>query len=263
MNTHNIIARKRFGQHFLHDKNLLHKMISLIAPEAHEHFVEIGPGLGALTELLAPHVGILDLIEIDRDLAAILKEQYASDSRVKLHCADILSFELTNISQQPRSLRVVGNLPYNISSPLLFKCFEEKNIIQDMHFLLQKEVVDRITGEIGSADYGRLAVMSQYYCTPTALLDVPPEVFKPQPKVDSAFVRLVPLEQPPLLAHSTAMLSRVVKEAFTYRRKTLSNALKNLVEKRILLDLGINPTLRPQDISVVDFVRISNSLIIE
>lgn len=260
MDVSKIIPRKRFGQNFLMDKNILRKMAACIAPQQGQHLVEIGPGLGALTEQILPATENLDVIEIDRDLVAVLEERYANDARIHIHSADALEFDLHKLTQQPHSLRVIGNLPYNISSPLLFKCFENKALIQDMHFLLQKEVVDRITAPLGGADYGRLSVMAQYYCICTDLFSVPPEAFKPRPQVYSSFLRLVPREEPILAAHNTETLSKVVKEAFTYRRKTLSNSLKKLVAKELLIKLDIDPSLRPQDLSVQDFVRISNEV---
>jgi 16S rRNA (adenine1518-N6/adenine1519-N6)-dimethyltransferase len=253
-------ARKRFGQHFLVDQNILRKIISAISPKQNEHFLEIGPGTAALTEHLLPHVGQLDLVEIDRDLAALLEQQYQQDPRVHIYCADALFFDLSRIASKQHPIRVAGNLPYNISTPLIFKLLEQRELVKDMHFLLQKEVVDRLTAKLHSADYSRLSVMAQYYCDCTALFRVSAQSFNPPPQVESAVVRLVPFVTQPFLAENERIFAKIVKEAFTYRRKTLANALKSMVKKEVLQQAGIDPSLRPQDLTVEEYVRISNQL---
>jgi 16S rRNA (adenine1518-N6/adenine1519-N6)-dimethyltransferase len=252
--------RKRFGQHFLHDAHVLQQMLSLIHPKQPDHLVEIGPGQGALTDyLVQSQWNRLDLIEIDRDLAPHLSEKYKIYSSLHVHCQDILSFDLETLAaDQP--LRIVGNLPYNISTPLLFKLFEALSVIKDMHFLLQKEVVERLTASVGSHNYNRLSVMTQYFCKNQLLLYVSAQAFTPPPQVESAFVRLTPHQPLPVEADDFFIFRQVVQEAFSHRRKTISNALKRLVSPSELEMVGIGLKRRPQELSVADFVHISNAL---
>lgn len=256
-----MFARKRFGQNFLIDQNILYKMVTIMHPQAHDHFVEIGPGHGELTQLLLPEIQQLDAIEIDRDLVAQLQQKFANDPRVTVHSSDVLKFDFRSITPNER-LRICGNLPYNISTPLLFKIFLDIDAIQDMHFLLQKEVVQRLCAEVGSSQYGRLSVMTQYFCDTKPLFTVGPNAFRPVPKVDSAMIRLVPHDIPIKATHFK-VLSLVVREAFSHRRKTLRNSLKNLVPEAILHELHISPTTRPQEVTVTDYVRISNAIAVK
>lgn len=258
--SHTHHPRKRFGQHFLHDTSVLTNIVANIAPNNTEHLVEIGPGQGALTECLLPYVARLDAIEIDRDLVTRLEKQFIDNKNFFLHQHDALTFELKTLSDA--TCRVVGNLPYNISTPLLFHLFNQIDFIQDMHFLLQKEVVERLTAEVGSHHYSRLSVMAQYFCDNTDLFDVRPEAFTPPPKVQSAFVRLVPHQQPQT-AKNFLQFSQVVQQAFNYRRKTLSNSLRSLIDPDKLEAIGIDPKLRPQVLSVADFIRISDAISVE
>ncbi|WP_423063140.1 16S rRNA (adenine(1518)-N(6)/adenine(1519)-N(6))-dimethyltransferase RsmA [Candidiatus Paracoxiella cheracis] len=249
--------RKRFGQHFLRDPNVLNKLLSAIAPRSTDHVVEIGPGQGVLTELLLPAVKRLDAIEIDRDLVTLLEERFSADNNLTIHQADVLKFDLNSIETDNERLRIVGNLPYNISTPLLFKLFSYGNLIQDMIFMLQKEVVDRLTATPGSHDYGRLSVMAQYFCEDSRLFTVGPEAFSPPPKVESAVVCLIPRQH----THSVNdlnLLTTIVREAFSYRRKTLRNCLKKYISAEDLQTLNIDPIKRPQELTVEDFVKISN-----
>lgn len=248
--------RKRFGQHFLTDKSCLQSFRAAIAPQTTDHLVEIGPGHGALTDYLIDTVKQLDLIEIDRDLVFMLQQKYS-------HCAtiyetDVLHFDFRQLVHQDK-LRIVGNLPYNISTPLLFHLFEQIDVIQDMHFLLQKEIVDRLCAKPGTHNYSRLSVMTQFYCNAKALLHVPPEAFHPSPKVQSTFVRLIP-HKTPYSVKSLPQLQAIVREAFSYRRKTLSNSLKRWITAETLESLGINPKKRPQELRVEDFIRISDAI---
>lgn len=260
MNQHT--PRKRFGQHFLKDENVLRNMMQCIALEKTDRVVEIGPGLGALTQYLLSQLNHLDAVELDRDLILILKEKF-SPQQLTIHAIDALDFSYASLSKTKADLRVVGNLPYNISTPLLFKLFSEIDCIRDMHFMLQKEVVLRLTAEVGSADYGRLSVMSQFFCDNDYLFTVPAEAFDPPPKVESAIVRLTPKKQIALTQQEFDTFSAVVKEAFTYRRKKLGNCLKKYIDSKALEALNIDPHLRPQDVSVSEFVRISQAISLE
>lgn len=251
--------RKRFGQHFLTDETVLEHIAASIGISPTDHLIEIGPGRGALTRYLLPCVKQLIVIEIDRDLVAYLQQHYAQVKHLIIHNADVLRFDWQSLyAGQP--LRIVGNLPYNITTPLLFKLFDWSALIQDMHFLLQKEVVDRLTAPVGSHNYSRLTVMAQYHAQLTALFDVGPQAFSPPPQVESAFVRIVPYSSPPAKAHDLDLFSQVVKEAFTYRRKTLANSLRKLISASTLENINIDPHWRPQQITVENFVKISNIL---
>ena len=250
------VARKRFGQNFLIDSGIISSIISAIDPKRDETVVEIGPGLGAITEPLMARVDHLHVVEIDRDLIARLKKQHTPE-RMTIHEGDALAFDFASIG---KDLRLVGNLPYNISTPLLFHLAEYVDIVRDMHFMLQKEVVERMVAEPGDADFGRMSVMLQYRFYLEWLIDVPPESFDPAPKVDSAVVRLIPKPQSELNAKSQEKLSQVVLTAFSQRRKMLRNTMKSLLNEAAFVELGINPTLRAEDVSVADYVRIANYL---
>ena len=251
--------RKRFGQNFLHDMRIIQRIVSSIAPKENEPVLEIGPGQGALTAVLLPHKPQLTAVEIDRDLAAMLRMKFVDDNHFSLVEGDALHFDLRSLQAAPHSLRVVGNLPYNISTPLLFHLLSQREYIRDMHFMLQKEVVQRMAAEPGSKDYGRLSIMAQYYCQVTSLFDVPPGSFFPPPKVMSAIVRLQPRE-PELAAHNTETLSQLVNIAFQQRRKTLRNTLKIIATETQIIAAGVNPDARSETLSVADFVRLSNQL---
>lgn len=255
----NFHPRKRFGQHFLTDSHILQKLLSSIAPQPTDHMVEIGPGQGALTELLLPEVKQLDAIEIDRDLVKILEKQFSTHKNFVIHEADVLNFDFNSIKSDDQPLRIVGNLPYNISTPLLFKLFSYREIITDMFFMLQKEVVDRLTAPVGSHHYGRLSVMAQYFCKTIELFIVEAEAFSPPPKVESAVVCLIPQEQTHL-ANDLNTFTHIVREAFSYRRKTLRNCLKKYISSGLLESINIDPSKRPQELTVEDFVKISNMI---
>lgn len=253
--------RKRFGQNFLHDQGVLQRIVDAIYPREGEHLVEIGPGQGALTTRLLPQVGKMDAIELDRDLLGPLQATCAPLGELTLHAADALKFDFCQLQSSPEEkLRVVGNLPYNISSPLLFHLLEQRHCIRDMHFMLQKEVVQRITAQPGSSHYGRLGIMLQYYCETEMLFTVAPGAFFPPPKVDSAVFRLIPYQTLPYPADDEELLSRVVAKAFGQRRKTLRNNLKGMMDADTLNQLGIDPGLRPEQISLPQFVQITNWL---
>lgn len=254
------IPRKRFGQNFLHDHRIIYNIISSIQARPGEHWVEIGPGQGALTEPLLKEGVRLDVVELDRDLVALLKEKFKQHDRLHIHSADALKFDFASLADDSRKLRVIGNLPYNISTPLMFHLLDNASCIQDMHFMLQKEVVDRICAAPGSKKYGRLSVMMQYYCATELLFDVPPESFDPAPQVTSAIVRLIPHQQPPVEVNDVAKLNKVVTQAFSQRRKTLRNSLKTLIAEQDIEALNIDPTLRAETISLSDFAKLSNLL---
>lgn len=249
--------RKRFGQHFLHDKHVLESIVAAINPQAEDNIVEIGPGKGALTFPLIKHLNQLTVVELDRDLIAHLKAQ---NTNLTVHNADALKFDFSALASEPHSLRAAGNLPYNISTPLIFHLLEQAGIIKDMHFLLQKEVVDRLAASPGGKNFGRLSIMVQYFCRVENLFTVSPGSFSPPPKVNSAVVRLIPWAELPAKAKDYSQFSRIVQQAFSQRRKTLRRSLKNLVNEKHFTNTGIDSGLRPEQISVTDFVSLSNQL---
>jgi 16S rRNA (adenine1518-N6/adenine1519-N6)-dimethyltransferase len=249
------VPRKRFGQHFLADRHYVARIVAAIDPRRDDIVVEIGPGLGALTEPLLDRLDRLHVVEIDRDLAARLVETHPSE-RLAVHLADALEFDFAAL---PAGLRVVGNLPYNISTPLLFRLAEFAGRIRDLTFMLQKEVVDRMVAAPGTPDYGRLSVMLQYRFDMARLFDVPPGAFRPPPKVDSAVVRMVPRPAGVLAARDPVRLAAVVTAAFGQRRKTLRNAVAGLLEPGDIERAGIDPGVRGETLSVDDFVRLANA----
>lgn len=254
-------ARKRFGQNFLRDPGIISRIVRAIAPRPGERLVEIGPGQGALTEpLLEAAGGQLEVIELDRDLIPGLRVQFFNYPDFVIHEGDALKFDFRALRGAGEPLRVVGNLPYNISTPLIDHLLKAGDAIADMHFMLQKEVVVRLAAAPGGADWGRLSVMAQYRCRVDDLFTVPPEAFVPRPKVDSAIVRLTPYAELPWAALDEALLFKVVRQAFSQRRKTLRNNLKGLIEGEALAELSIDPARRPQTLSVEEFVRIANHL---
>jgi 16S rRNA (adenine1518-N6/adenine1519-N6)-dimethyltransferase len=255
-------ARKRFGQNFLNDPELINRIVASIHPQADDLMVEIGPGQGALTGPLLDRLNQLQVIELDRDLIPILKIQFATRlDKLQIHQADALRYDYSQLlanSKQP--LRVVGNLPYNISTPLLFHLLDYRQQIADMHFMLQLEVVARICAEPGSKTYGRLSVMSQYYCEVEQLFEVPPEAFDPMPKVTSAIIRLKPYSELPHPARNEALLQTLLQEAFSKRRKTLRNTVKNLVPSEQLDNISTDLSLRPEQLSMPEFVTLANQI---
>jgi 16S rRNA (adenine1518-N6/adenine1519-N6)-dimethyltransferase len=247
--------KKRLGQHFLTDRHYLDRIVDAIAPAAGEAMVEIGPGPGALTERLAAVVRPLHVVEIDRDLAATLRERFA-DGSVVVHEGDALDFDFASL---PAGLRVVGNLPYNVSTPLLFHVAKSAARLRDGVFMLQKEVVDRMVARPDTPDYGRLSVMLQYRFAMASCLRVPPGAFTPPPKVDSAVVRMVPLGEGRPVAKDEGLFERLVLAAFTQRRKTLRNATRALVPPEAFALAGIDPGRRGETLGVQEFVRLSDA----
>lgn len=266
------IARKRFGQHFLIDQNILQAITSAIAPYPDDHMVEIGPGLGALTRWVLPYVNYLHVVEIDRDLAEKLKRGPLAP-KLCVHEVDALQFDFSALKSlaaslastsnvpldaPPRALRVIGNLPYNISSPLLFHLAQFIHIIADQHFMLQKEVVNRMVATPGNKDFGRLTVMLQAYYHIESLFDVPPEAFDPPPRVQSSIVRMVPLPEHARTVQNPKIFSALVAAAFSQRRKMLRNTLNGVVTPEQADAVGMALTLRAEDVPVQQFINLAN-----
>jgi 16S rRNA (adenine1518-N6/adenine1519-N6)-dimethyltransferase len=251
-------AKKRFGQHFLHDRNVIDKMLRALNLQPTDHVVEIGPGPGALTFPLLELLPRLEVVEIDRDVIAWWQEQPQAQGKLHIHAQDALKLDIPALQGEGDKLRIIGNLPYNISTPLIFHFLQHRAHICDMLFMLQKEVVDRITAAPDSSDYGRLSVMVQYYCEPHYLLKIGPGAFTPPPKVDSAVVYLKPWATPPHVANDEEQFGKLVQQAFSQRRKTLRNTLKGLITAEQMESLGIDPTRRAETLAVADFVKLAN-----
>ena len=252
--------RKRFGQHFLHDATVIQRIVAAIDPKPGQHIVEIGPGRGALTLPLLRAAGELDVVELDRDLVTPLQALCAGHGELRVHQADALRFDFRSLTRDGRPLRLTGNLPYNISTPLLFHLFTQMQGIEDMHFMLQKEIVDRMAAPPGDKTYGRLSVMLQYHCRVTRLFTLGSGAFTPAPRVASTFVRLQPHRLPPVRVRDVTALERVVKQAFSQRRKTLRNALKGLLSETQLRAAGIAPDLRAEVLTLGHYAALSNQL---
>jgi len=249
--------RKRFGQHFLVDPGVVAAIIEAIRPDNDDVIVEIGPGQGALTRSLARLAGTLHAIELDRDLAASMRNEYAAANNVEIHEGDALAFDFAALGND---LRIVGNLPYNISTPLLFHLLDFRDHIVDMHFMLQKEVVDRMAAEPGSKTYGRLSIMLGCHFDMEALFDVDRNAFDPPPNVTSAVARLVPLPAGTYEINDEERFAKLVAQAFSQRRKTIRNSLRNVADEELLEFAGIDPGLRPEAIAIADYVRLANAL---
>lgn len=247
-------AKKKFGQNFLINQNIIADIIAAIEPQAADNMVEIGPGLGALTTPLLKHLNHLHVVEIDRDIIERLQHNYSA-SKLTIHAGDALKFDLASLGTP---LRIVGNLPYNISSPLLFHFAQYRERISDMHFMLQNEVVDRMVAEHDTPEYGRLSVMLQYRFDMEKLLDVPPDSFRPAPKVDSAIVRLIPRSEENILVKNEAHFAAVVATAFGQRRKTLRNTLRSYLNEGDFEALDIDPQRRAETLSVAEFIKLSS-----
>lgn len=259
MNGHR--ARKRFGQNFLVDRGLIGDIVNAVAPRGGDCVVEIGPGLGALTAPLLDRVEHLHVVEIDRDLAGRLRRRFPPE-RLSVHEGDALAFDFGALPRAAGApLKIVGNLPYNISTPLLFHLAEFADSVRDMHFMLQREVVERMVAAPATADYGRLSVTLGYRFVIDWLLDAPPEAFDPAPKVHSAVVRLIPRPPADRQAIDEAVFARVVAAAFSQRRKMLRNTLKGIINDAGFAELGIDPTRRAEELAVADYVRLANWLV--
>lgn len=250
-------ARRHLGQHFLHDRNIIEKIIAAIEPATDEHFVEIGPGRGALTRPLLERVAQLDVIEIDRELAEQLRYEL-HDPRLTVHRADALKFDLETLDAPPSGLRLAGNLPYNISSPLLFHLLAQAQWLQDLNIMLQKEVVDRMAAVPGNRTYGRLTVTIAARCRVEPLFNIKPGSFTPPPRVASTFVRLQPDPERRAQLMDEQKFEQLVAQAFSMRRKRIANALRGLVSATELTRLGIDPDARAERLSVNDYIRLAN-----
>jgi 16S rRNA (adenine1518-N6/adenine1519-N6)-dimethyltransferase len=253
-------ARKRFGQHFLHDASVIERIVRVVAAKPGQRLVEIGPGLGALTGALLAGCENLHVIELDRDLAAALQKQHAGDARLTVHCADALRFDFRQLAPPGERLRVVGNLPYNVSTPLLFHLLEQAPVIADMHFMLQREVVDRLIARPGSKDYGRLTVMVRLDCESEKLFDVGAGAFRPAPRVTSSLVRLRVRREPGIALTDRAAFARLVSHLFSRRRKTLRNSLRGRLSESEIQRLGIDPNARPETLDLAGFAALVNAL---
>ncbi|TFW29399.1 16S rRNA (adenine(1518)-N(6)/adenine(1519)-N(6))-dimethyltransferase RsmA [Massilia horti] len=250
------VARKRFGQNFLTDDHVLHNIIDAIAPRRGQVMVEIGPGLAAMTSLLLKELDHMHVVELDRDLVARLEKAYPRE-RLTVHAGDALKFDFGSIAVPPgQKLRVVGNLPYNISSPLLFHLAQYAGMVEDQHFMLQKEVVERMVAEPGSRAYGRLSVMLQWRYHMDMLFVVPPSAFDPPPQVDSAIVRMIPRRDQP--AADAARLEAVVQKAFSQRRKVIRNCVAGMFTEQQLVEAGIDPGARPEAVSLEQYLALAN-----
>ncbi|MGD8619970.1 MAG: 16S rRNA (adenine(1518)-N(6)/adenine(1519)-N(6))-dimethyltransferase RsmA, partial [Gammaproteobacteria bacterium] len=247
------------GQNFLHDPVVIGQIVTAINPSSNEQLVEIGPGQGAITVPLLQQTGRMAVVEVDRDLVGSLQARCAGLGELTVYNADALKFDFCALAGEA-PLRIVGNLPYNISTPLLFHLLAQHRCIRDMHFMLQKEVVERMAAEPCSRQYGRLSVMLQYRCEVIPLFNIGPGAFSPPPKVESAFVRLVPYSQPPVQVNDTVAFEQLVRQAFAQRRKTLRNALRGMLEAEEINALGIDPAARAEALSVSDFAALANSV---
>lgn len=250
-------ARKRFGQNFLHDENVIQRIIHSVNPKPGDNIVEIGPGMGALTELLFEASNNINVVELDRDLVQRLQKRFGEKENFHIHSSDALKFDFSQLATD-KKLRIVGNLPYNISTPLLFHLMEQVDCVQDIHCMLQKEVVDRISAGPGENNYGRLSIMLQYYCQPQHLFNVPSDAFQPAPKVESAILRLTPHKQPPIILNDEKLFAKLVAQAFSQRRKTLRNCIKTYLTAEQIESVGINPTARPETLGLEEFAKLSN-----
>jgi 16S rRNA (adenine1518-N6/adenine1519-N6)-dimethyltransferase len=252
------VARKRFGQNFLTDDHVLHDIIESIGPRHGDTMVEIGPGLAAMTALLLKELDHMHVVELDRDLVARLEKAYPRE-RLTIHAGDALKFDFGSIPvPEGKKLRVVGNLPYNISSPLLFHLADYAPLVEDQHFMLQKEVVERMVAEPGTKAYGRLSVMLQWRYDMAMLFVVPPTAFDPPPQVDSAIVRMVPTRRP--LAADGATLAAVVAKAFSQRRKVIRNCVAGMFTEQQLVEAGVDPGARPEAVGLEQYVALANLL---
>jgi 16S rRNA (adenine1518-N6/adenine1519-N6)-dimethyltransferase len=250
------ITRKRFGQNFLSDPDIIRACVTAISPAANDLMVEIGPGLGALTHPLLDTLQHLHAVELDRDIVAWMQSHYPL-GKITIHHVDALKFDFASLGQQ---IRVVGNLPYNISTPILFHLLDSIGHIVDMHFMLQKEVVERMVAAPSTPEYGRLSVMLQYRLHMEYLFTVPPEAFDPAPKVESAFVRATPHAALPHSAKDEKKFACIVAAAFSQRRKTLRNTLKGMLDDAGFTALGIDSQQRAENLSVAQFVAIANHI---
>ena len=252
-------ARKRFGQNFLIDQQIIQQIVSAIGPKESDNLIEIGPGMAAITEHLVQHCPAMTLVELDRDLVDYLQKKFRDQSQLSIYSGDALQTDFTQFYDD-RKLRLVGNLPYNISTPLLFHLLGLRDLIKDMHFMLQREVVDRLGAVPGNKNYGRLSVMIQYHCKVMPLIPVPPSAFRPAPKVQSAVVRLTPHSSISRPAENLKLFAQVVNSCFQQRRKTLKNCLMGFADYLTGIEDSVDLSRRPQQLSVQEFIDLANSI---
>ncbi len=252
--------RKRFGQHLLNNQITIANIVNVIQPKKEESLVEIGPGRGAITIPILKLVENLHAIEIDQDIAKEVQEECKNIGNLIIHQVDVLNFDFRNIANENKNIRLFGNLPYNISTPLLFHLIEFSDLISDMHFMLQKEVVDRITAPAGHSNYSRLSVMMQSHYKVESLFDISPDQFSPPPKVNSSFMRLMPTHEYQNQIKDKIVFSKLIEAAFQQRRKTIKNSLANIVSEEHLINANIQPSQRPQEISIQQYIKLSNQL---
>lgn len=250
-------ARKRYGQHFLNDQSVIENIIKAIDFNTSGNIVEIGPGRGALTRPLLEQTDLLHVVEIDKDLVEYLSN-FENSQKLTIHHTDALDFDFCK--SVGNNLSIIGNLPYNISTPILFHLLDQINCISDMLFMLQREVAERICASPGTKDYGRLSIMVQCMCNAFSLFNVQPEAFTPRPRVNSTVIRLVPANNPALMPDSVDTFKQIVRQSFSKRRKTIRNALKGIVDDEILIASDIDPSTRPETIGVEAYIRLSNNL---
>ncbi|MHB8425590.1 MAG: 16S rRNA (adenine(1518)-N(6)/adenine(1519)-N(6))-dimethyltransferase RsmA [Gammaproteobacteria bacterium] len=249
--------RKRFGQHFLHDRNVINRILSAIAPKRDDFLIEIGPGLGALTLPLLQVCGALTAVELDRDVIPRLEADAADKGTLRVIQGDALRTDYRTLAPAGQKIRLVGNLPYNISTPLLFHLLQQADMIRDMHFMLQKEVVRRMAAKPGGKEYGRLTIMLAAHCRVEPLFTIGAGAFTPAPKVESAFVRLVPCVTPAFPVGDPVRFAVLVNQAFSRRRKTLKNALQGLADEAAIRAAGLDPAQRPETLSAADYARLA------
>lgn len=253
-------ARKRFGQNFLHDQYIINQIVTAINPQPGQNIVEIGPGLGALTEPVCELVDKLTVVELDRDLAARLRTHPFMSGKLNIIESDALKYDFNQLLTDGKPIRVFGNLPYNISTPLMFHLFSFAEKVLDMHFMLQLEVVNRLAAKPGNKNYGRLSVMAQYHCQVMPVLQVPPSAFQPPPKVDSAVVRLIPHQHKPVDVSSELVFNQVCALAFNQRRKTIRNSLKEVLSEEDICSLDIDPQLRAENLTLAQYAALANAV---
>lgn len=251
-------AKKRFGQNFLHNEAIISNIVDAINPEPEENLIEIGPGLGALTEPVIERAGKLSVVELDRDLAHRLRHHPFLAPHITIYEQDALKFDFAELASEDKPLRIFGNLPYNISTPLIFHLLTFKDKVKDMHFMLQKEVVQRMASGPDCKAYGRLSIMTQYQCQVIPVMEIGPEAFKPAPKVDSAIVRLIPHKEIKNPVKNISDLNTVCLAAFNQRRKTIRNSFKKLISAEQLAQLDIDASLRPENLSLNDYIKLAN-----
>ncbi len=250
-------ARKRFGQHFLHNQNVVQHIITAINPQKNQTIIEIGPGKGVLTDPLLEYVDKVHVLEVDRDLAQALAKKYTDEQKIVIHCIDALTYNFKGLGNQ--HLRIIGNLPYNISTPLIFYLLENSQFIEDMVFMLQEEIIDRMCAAPGNKDYGRLSVMVQANCHVEKLFTVNPDAFSPPPKVMSAIIKLRPYDKFLQQISDYPCFTHIVKQAFSQRRKTLKNCLKGMLGEQQIMNLGISPKARAETLLIDNFIQLANT----